>query len=461
MAGRMRVVREFRHLLAMEGGEVARELAERKGRPVAEGLTAEVIPLAEAAKWLEGNAAKVLKPRVLGRRGRPIWLGGVATEVRREPMGVVLVVGPGNYPLFLPAAQALQALAAGNAVWIKPAPGCSGLMERFARMLGRAGLDRRLVRVLPEEKSSLGEALRLGVDKVVFTGSARSGRAILGELAEWLVPSVMELSGCDAAHVRADADPELVVRALVFGARLNAGATCIAPRRVYVARSLATELEGRLAEEFGKLEPIWIRHRESERARPLIQAALAGGGHVIAGGPREDGSFGAPLVLGGVDDGAELLREDLFLPILSLHTVASDEESIAKGNLNPYALGAAVFGGDRVAAEEMAGRINAGVVVVNDMIVPSADPRAPFGGRGRSGFGLTRGPEGLLEMTVAKVVASRRGGSLAHLEPPREGDAGLFEAFLKLGHARGWGRRWEAAREVWRAVVERGKSMRK
>ena len=152
----------------------------------------------------------------------------MTVEIRREPVGVVLVVGPSNYPLFLPSVQALQALAAGNAVLIKPAPGTSSALAVFLQCVERAGFDPSLLQVLDDDPSAVEMLSHLGVNKVVMTGSAATGRAILFQCAENLTPTSLELSGSDPVLVRSDANIDLAARALAFGLRLNAGATCIA-----------------------------------------------------------------------------------------------------------------------------------------------------------------------------------------------------------------------------------------
>ena len=205
-------------------------------RPVAEKLVSEVLPLADACRWLERSAARVLAPRRCGKSGRPFWMQGFSFEVQRQPFGVVLVIGPGNYPLFLPAVHSLHALAAGNAVLLKPAPGTRSVALIFAKLARAAGLDPALLTILPESVEAAHDAIADGVDKVIFTGSSENGRDVLARLAATNTPAVMELSGEDAVLVFADADLDLVVRALRFGTRLNGGETCIAPRRLIVER---------------------------------------------------------------------------------------------------------------------------------------------------------------------------------------------------------------------------------
>jgi acyl-CoA reductase-like NAD-dependent aldehyde dehydrogenase len=449
---RLAVLRRFRSLLVEQATLFAHAANCDHGRSLSEIIASEIIPLADACKFLEREAARILSPRRIGRRGRAFWLGGVVSEIIHEPHGVVLVIAPSNYPVFIPGVQALQALVAGNAVWLKPGPAGLAAAVHLSRMLQLAGLPRELLVVLPESTEAVSAAIACGVDKVFFTGSARTGSAILSQLAPRAVPSVMELSGSDAVIVRTDADLELAARALVFGLRLNSGQTCIAPRRVLVARSVATEFEGRLARALAGLGNISIPQKQQQRLGAAIRDTLAGGAHLIAGIVRPGGEMNGPLVLAGVSPQSPLLAEDVFGPVLSVITVANDEEAVSIANSSDYALGATIFSRNEHAARSLAARLHAGVVLINDMIAPTADARLPFGGRKLSGFGATRGREGLLEMAVRKVVTVNRGRQRRHFDSPQPWHEALFLSFLGLSHGNGLRERLSALRGLVRAV---------
>lgn len=446
---RLARIRELRRIVAEHASTLAEASASARRRPALESITAEVLPLAEACRFLEREAPALLAPRRLGRRGLPLWLSGVRTEVRRDPVGVVLIIGPGNYPLLLPGVQLVQALVAGNAVLLKPGVRGSFAARALIEVIHRAGFDSHLVALLPESTEAAVAAIEAGPDKVVFTGSAATGEKILARLAPRLIPATMELSGCDALIVRADADLDLVLKSLKFGLELNDGATCMAPKRVLVHRAVATELEGRLARAFAAGAPVSdparrAIHAGSETGAPLLKLitdAVAQGAHFVTGGVAPDGTLQFPIILAGVEPPARLLQEDVFAPVLSLVTVADDAEAVSRANDCPYALGASVFSRDESAARAVADALDAGVVSINDLIIPSADARIPFGGRKRSGFGSTRGPEGLLELTVPKVVSVSRAKFRPALEPPHPKDEAMFQAYLELTHGRGLGHR--------------------
>jgi acyl-CoA reductase-like NAD-dependent aldehyde dehydrogenase len=387
---RLRFFRDLRHLVAGNAAELASAAAEVSGRPLAEKLASEVLPLADACRWLERRTARVLAPRRCGKEDRPFWMHGMSFEVQRQPFGVVLVIGPANYPLFLPAVQTLHAVAAGNAVLLKPAPRTHRVASAFAELTQSAGLGRGLFAVLPVSVESARAAIARGVDKVIFTGSSENGREVLSRLATENTPAVMELSGEDAVLVLEDADLDLVIRALLFGTRWNGGDTCIAPRRVIVVESVADELLARLSR---------------------------------AGIP--------PLLFGRV----------------------SDELAAAQcATETRFAIGVSIFSRDIAKACALASRIRSGFVLINDLIVPTADPRMPFGGVKASGFGVTRGDEGLLEMTFPHVVAVRCGKWRPHFDEFGADAAQLFSSYIHAVHGKGW-RRISAFRKLVSALI--------
>lgn len=380
---RLQVVRRMRDLLAQE----ARSFLPLFARPAAETLTGEVIPLAEACRFLELEAGRLLAPQKLGRRGRPLWLRGVDVEVRRDPHGVVLVIGPANYPLFLPGVQVLQALVAGNAAIVKPGVDGHAAMELFRRLLVRAGVPESLFVLLDDSVDAAQQAIASGVDKIVVTGSFASGKAVLRTAAEHVIPVTAELSGMDPIVLLLSADIDKAVRAIRFGREFNRGETCIAPRRVLAHETIA-----------------------------------------------------------------EVVRARVDLPV---ETFRSIDEAVSLCTSSDFALGATVFG-DEAQARHLAALLPLGVVVVNDMIVPTADPRISFGGRSCSGFGKTRGADGLLEMTVAKAVVVQRSRRLRHLEAAPAGAEKLFLGMLQAMHRAG---RWDRMRG-WITVCKVATTMR-
>jgi acyl-CoA reductase-like NAD-dependent aldehyde dehydrogenase len=435
---RLEKVKVFRRLLPERGSDLAAavELPERS--LVAETLVAEILPLADACRFLERKAFSVLRPRARGW-WKSRFLAGVGVRVERSPWGLVLAICAGNYPIFLPGVQVLQSLVAGNAVLLKPAPGTERVLSLLTKLLVEAGFDPELLVLLDESPESAQKVMACGVDKVLFTGSSQTGRAVLSQLAETVTPATLELSGCDAVFVHPDADLGLVADALCFGLAFNDSATCIAPRRVLVSQDRALELERRLGERLSEIPTMHLAPDRLRRMQHLVLQAVKQGARLV--GRRIDLKSGStPMVLAEVRPEMEVARADIFAPVLSIMIADSLEEALALDSQCPYALGASVFG-PQDAATAWAEKIHAGVVVINDLIAPTADPRIPFGGRGESGFGTTRGSEGLIELTRPRVVVRRGGRWRPHFQQLAAGDEVLFETLIEAKHARSWIRR--------------------
>lgn len=426
---RVNRIRRVRHLIADRANAIARC---GDGAAPAETLIGQVLPLADACRFLERNAHHLLSPRKLGRCGRPLWLSGLHSSITREPFGVVLIIAPANYPIFLPGVQLLQALAAGNAVVLKPGAGGDLAAIALRELCRDAGIDERLIVVLPSSDDVAREAVELPIDKVFFTGSIEVGTQVLAKAATRVLPTVVELSGCDAAIIRADADPRLAARALAFSLSFNRSATCIAPRRVLVQRSCLEQLEAELA---ALIHPQHAEKNDARLRRALAEAIAAGATTLIGGLSGKD-TVHLPCVLTDVQPDMPITDLDTFAPLLSIIAVDSDDEAIAIANDSRFALSASIFSRDVVAANRLAPRLQAGVVTINDLIVPTADPRIPFGGRKQSGFGVTRGGEGLLEMTQPKVIQLRRGQQRAHLHFNSSNRlSAVFIALIEVIHA--------------------------
>jgi acyl-CoA reductase-like NAD-dependent aldehyde dehydrogenase len=441
---RLSLIRTFRELLAERAQALCEMMARTQKRPENEVLTSEIFPLIAACKFLEREAGQLLAPRRLGKTGLPLWLHGVAAEVHRDPYGIVLIIGPVNYSLSLPGIQILQAIVGGNGVLFKPGPGGTPPARALLQLLGAAGLNDELVTLLPESIETAMVAVGAGVDRVVFTGSAMVGAQILADLAPQLVPATMELSGCDALLVREDGDLDLVKRSLHFSLHLNAGETCIAPHRLIVVESRADELERLLSEHFGTGRRWRLKAPVADRMRPVLKETLRLGARMLSGAIEPDGSITAPVILTGVRPDCRIFHDDIFAPVAAILRVKDDDEAIRRTNDCPYALGASIFTADESIARSISARLRVGLVMVNDLIVPAGDPRIPIGGRGRSGFGATRGREGLLDLTVPKVVTIRRGRFRPHLTDLTKEDSELLYAYLRLVHARGVRSRWLA-----------------
>jgi acyl-CoA reductase-like NAD-dependent aldehyde dehydrogenase len=419
---RLALLRRARRLIALTGVELARSVPfERPGalhRALADTLVAEVLPLAEACRFLEREARFILAPQRLSDHTRPFWLRRVMACTTREPLGVVLILAPANYPLFLPGVQALQALAAGNAVLWKPADNGVAAAEALRQILVGSGLDPALLQVLPASPKAGIEAIAAGVDKVFLTGSTATGSAVLTQLAGTATPAVVELSGCDAVFVLPGAPIEQVVAALAFGLRWNGSATCMAPRRLFLVGDHPNLMPAML-KAFRKLPTIGLPPRTQVQLTDLFDDALRRGGEVELQGTVEALQY---AVVSNANADMRIAQSDVLAPMLSVFAMPDIATAIDAHGLSPYALTAAIFGPEK-AAHALAAQLPVGTVLVNDLIVSTADPRLSFGGRN------TR----VYQPTTA-----------AHLP--------LFAAYLQTVHGGGWRARWDGLRKLLQAA---------
>ncbi len=430
-----------------------------------ETLTSELLPLADAARWLSRRSPRVLATRYLDGGGSPLWLGRLRSVVHRVPHGLVLIIGTWNYPIFLTGVQLLHAVVAGNAVAIKPAPGCEAVVRRLVQLLVECGVPQSLIVVLDSSIDAGKAAMQAGVDHVVITGSSRSGRAVLSQAIPSMTSATLELSGNDAVYVLPGADLHRVCDLLRFGMRLNGGATCMAPRRVFIPHKVSEVFYRLLTERLSEPEQLaWrtpISAATYRRLRDGVADALSRGARIFSGESRQLRSISGPepewvstghLVLTDVQTDMQLYREEIFAPLVLIIPVESWAEALKADSQSPYALAASIFGPQEEALR-LAPFISAGTITINDLIVPTADPRLPFGGRGESGYGVTRGNEGLLSMTTPKVVSTRLGSWLPHTALPKVGDEQLLDGVLQFVHGKGWRRRVTGLRQIAQAIL--------
>ncbi|HXG11777.1 MAG TPA: aldehyde dehydrogenase family protein [Gemmataceae bacterium] len=459
---RLRPVRALRRLLVDNGERLAEAVARDMGKPAEEALAGEVLPLADALRFLERRAEQLLRPRRVPIRERPLWLWGQRDTVHRRPRGVVAIIGTWNYPIYLNGVQLAQALTAGNGVVWKPSEVAPASAAALFALLEQAGFPAGLVQLLPATRQAGQELLEADIDHVVFTGSAATGRVIAETLGRRLVSSTLELSGCDALFVLDDADVALAARSAWFGATVNRGQTCIAVRRALVHRSIYAPFTEILRSLAAKAAPVpLVLPAQVKQAERLVRDAAAGGARLLTAPSANNVSpdHCVPAVVLDARPEMAVWQEASFAPLLAVMPFDTLEEALASETRCPYGLGAAIFTQSPARAAELAGRLRTGMVTINDVVVPTAHPAVPFGGRAQSGWGVTQGAEGLLEMTVPQVVSVRRGRFRPHLD--LAGSLGgrqveLARALLEFSHGATLGRRCRGLLQLLRAAFRRG-----
>lgn len=345
----------------------------------------------------------------------------------REPLGVTVHIAPWNYPLLLSVRSIAPALAAGNAVVLKPASLTPLSALHFAGLARAAGVPDGIVNVVTGPGAEVGEALveHPACRSVTFTGSGDAGRHLAEVAARHLLPMTLELGGKGPVLVFPDADLDRAAKAVGFGIFGNAGQMCWAASRLLVhesvraaflekVRSIAERLRlGPGMREGVEMGPL-VSPEQAETVLGYIDTAKADGGTIVAGGGRPDdpalraGNFVRPTVLADVPPTSRAVREEIFGPVLVADGFADLDEAIARANASPYGLLAAVWTRDLSTAHAAARRLESGMVVVNE--APTTFPQTPFGGFKASGIGFEQSPRAVETYTRQKNVLLQLGG---------------------------------------------------
>ena len=389
---------------------LAELLSREQGKPVKNGPNA-AFEVGGCVAWTRAAAGFEIEPEVLvdDESGR--------AELHWMPIGVVGGIGPWNWPMMISVWQIAPALRMGNTVVLKPSEYTPLSVLALAHVMNQA-LPEGVLQVLAGD-GELGRAFTAhdGIDKITFTGSTATGKAIMKSAADDLKRLTLELGGNDAGIVLDDADPKAIAEGLFWGAFINTGQTCAALKRLYVPDTLydavCEELVavarampmGNGLEEQNVLGPLQNKAQYDIVAR-LVQAAKDGGARVLLGGDPDEsapGFFYPTTLVADIDNDNPLVAEEQFGPALPIVRYTDLEQAIAWANGLEVGLGASVWSPDLERAKQVALRLEAGVVWINKH--GAIDPRVPFGGVKHSGMGREFGVLGLTEMAEAKSIS--------------------------------------------------------
>lgn len=417
---RGRVILQARELMLAERDEIAHLVSRETGKPVAEALSMEIVPTLAAMHYFAHASERLLRPQKIdiGQYG----LMGRSSSIVFKPLGVIGIISPWNFPLATPADEVVMALMAGNAVVLKPSELTPLIALKIGDIFSRAGLPTGLLEILTGDGSTGSALIDARVDKIMFTGSVATGKRVAEAAAKYLTPVVLELGGKDPMIVLEDADIENAARGAVWGAFANAGQACASVERCYVQESIAPkfiELVVRetesLKQGLGTEDGVDIGAMSNERQLQIVSDhvndAKQRGARILTGGQRganPEGFFYEPTVLANVDHGMTIMRDETFGPVLPVMTFKTEDEAIELANDSVYGLTASVWTKDIARGRRIAERIEAGTVMVNEVVYTHGIAQTPWGGVKDSGYGRTHGRMGLLELVHPQHIHINR-----------------------------------------------------
>jgi succinate-semialdehyde dehydrogenase/glutarate-semialdehyde dehydrogenase len=395
--------------------QLAALMTDEMGKPVREAL-AEIDKCAWTARFYAANAPAFLADRLVETPAARSWVG-------YEPLGVVLAVMPWNFPFWQVIRFAAPALAAGNAALLKHAPSVTGcaLAAQEVFRAAAAAVDAPaavFTTLLVDETEVAAVTARIIehplVAAVTLTGSERAGTSVAAVAGRALTKTVLELGGSDPFVVLDDADVALAARMAVRSRFLNGGQSCLAAKRFIVADAVADEFSRRFADAVAGLRvgdprdpgtevgPL-ARVEQAEVLQRQVDESIAAGATVRTGGKRTagDSAFFAPTVLADVTPDMAVFREETFGPVAAVVRAADDDEAVRLADDSRYGLGASVWSADVERALTVGRRITSGALFVNAVV--ASDPRVPFGGTRRSGYGRELSEEGIREFTNTRT----------------------------------------------------------
>ena len=389
-------------------GEISDALTQDLGRSTFEAWLGDIASTKAEAVFARKNFRKWMKPR---RQSLPLAQMPGRAWVQYDPLGVVLVIGPWNYPFFLCMSPVVAAIAAGNAVVLKPselAPATSALMARLIPLY----LDNEAIRVVEGAADVTQDLMSQGFDHALFTGGTEIGRKIMAAAAPTLTPVTLELGGKSPVLVLADADLDVTARRIAWTKLLNSGQTCIAPDYILADRSIAKELTDKIVATIAKFradrkDPSLriVNERQFDR---LVSILSATEGTVVTGGGSDRATLSIePTVI--VDPGPDdsVMADEIFGPILPIITVGSTDEAVAFVNARPKPLALYVFTSSQQKGRDLVDRMPSGGAVINHIAMHCLVPQLPFGGVGASGMGAYHGQWGFEALSHRRAVLSK------------------------------------------------------
>lgn len=403
---------KLREIVLLRREDIIDRIQRDTGKSRSDALISEIFGVLDNLTWLEKHAAKALRDRA---QPTPIALMGKSSATWYEPLGTILVISPWNYPFYQALVPIACAFAAGNAVVYKPSEWTplEGLVES---LLEAAGFAPEWAQVVYGDGAVGAALVDQRPDKVFFTGSGRTGKRILAQAAEHLIPVELELGGKDAMIVFDDVDLQRAAAGAAWGALTNTGQSCTSVERLFVHEAIYDRFRTALVTEVKRVKQEVDRDGDADigamttdfQVRIVADhvADARARGAAILTGEQWDGASRLipPIVVDGAHDDMLVVREETFGPVIPLMRFSTEEEVIRRANDSEYGLTASVWSKDLDRARRVGRALRVGGVSINNVMATEANPGLPFGGVKQSGFGRYKGEHGLHSFCNVKSV---------------------------------------------------------
>ena len=436
---RLKHISNLKKVILNQKDQIVTEICKATGKSSFDAISSEIYGVLDTIRFLEASAKKALQDQVVPT---PLTLMGKKSYIQYTPRGVVLVICSWNYPFFQMLVPTLFSYAAGNSIVIKPSEKAPlpGLLEP---LLFEAGFPQNAVQVIDGDGQMGSYLIDLKPDYISFTGGTDTGKRIMAQASENLIPLELELGGKDPMVVFEDVHINRCVAGALWGSFTNAGQSCTSVERIIVHKSIANTFIQNLVQEADKINltnhNIGIDMGSMTCSHQLrlvhkqVQEAILGGAKILTKGRWDEKSMNyPPTVMIDVPQSADLRHNETFGPVVYIDTFATEQEAIALANNSMYGLSASIWSKDLKRASRVAKKLKTGNISINNVMITEGNAALPFGGTKASGLGKAKGVEGLRGLCQATSIIIEKSSSKieANWYPYTQKKSALFPKFL-------------------------------
>ena len=414
---RAKYILKLRKIIAKQSEEIANLISSEVGKPLSEAYASELTGTLDTCVWLADNAERLLKDQMISLDS-PI-LSTKQSVIAFEPLGVIGIISPWNYPFSIPMMTILMSLMVGNTVVLKPSEKSSLVGIKIADLFKEAGFPEGVVSVVTGDRVTGKHLTENKLSKLIFTGSVEGGKNVMQQASKGVCPVTLELGGKDAAIILPSAPVKWTAAGVAWGAFTNAGQACASIERLYVLQSKRSDQFIEELVKFTKqlkvgaatdptvdIGPV-IDQGQLDKIESLVNDAKENGAKVLTGGSvvkDADGFFFEPTILTDVTNSMAIMQEETFGPVLPIMKVESEDEVVDLVNDSEFGLTASIWGKNLRRAEDIARDLEVGTVYINDCLFSHASPQLPWGGIKHSGFGRSHSHFGLMDLVNIKHI---------------------------------------------------------